>query len=154
MKYIFFVFIISSGYSGPILAQMISAMTFNIRYNNPNDGVHQWSERKEELTQLIQFYHPDFLGIQEGLVDQVHYIQEQTGHYQWIGVGREDGKSAGEFCALFYDSTKFSMLEEHTFWLSATPEVISKGWDAALPRICTYGIFENIRNYILHGKLR
>jgi endonuclease/exonuclease/phosphatase family metal-dependent hydrolase len=123
----------------------MSAMTFNIRYNNPNDGVHQWSERKEELTQLIEFYHPDFLGIQEGLDGQVHYILEHTSHYQWIGVGRDDGKKAGEYSALFYDSTKFHLIEERTFWLSDTPEVISKGWDAALPRICTYGIFENIR---------
>ncbi|MEO8253881.1 MAG: endonuclease/exonuclease/phosphatase family protein [Flavobacterium sp.] len=124
-------------------AQSVSAMTFNIRYDNPDDNENAWKNRKEALVDLIQYYHPDFLGIQEGLDHQVHFIQKQLSDYKYIGVGREDGAKKGEYSAIFYDTSRFELLHQETFWLSDTPEKISIGWDAAMERICTYGKFKN-----------
>jgi endonuclease/exonuclease/phosphatase family metal-dependent hydrolase len=84
--------------------------------------------------------------LQEGLVHQLAYIQESLKAYRMIGVGRDDGKEKGEYTAIFYDTTKLKLLEHSTFWLSDTPETVSVGWDAALERICTYGLFENIES--------
>ncbi len=129
--------------SGMILqAQSFTFMTYNIRYANPGDGVNYWENRKAELANQISFYEPDVFGIQEGLPEQVDYLDEQLDAYSWYGVGRDDGKSKGEFSAVYYKKDKFSVLQKETFWLSPTPEKPSKGWDAALPRICTAVLFQ------------
>lgn len=118
-------------------------MTYNIRYDNPNDGENSWNLRKSSVVDLIDKYRPDILGIQEGLSNQVHYLDSCLVNFTYIGVGREDGKQKGEFSAIFYDSTIFRVLTSSTFWLSKTINTVSVGWDAALERICTYGLFEH-----------
>lgn len=128
--------------SNSSLASQISVMSFNIRYDNPKDGINAWAFRKEALVKLLNRYQPDFLGVQEALIHQVAFIQENT-HYQYIGVGRDNAKEAGEFSAIFYDAAKFELISENTFWLSETLHTVSKGWDAVLPRICSYGKFRN-----------
>tara|TARA_Y100001972_G_C7667339_1_gene337888 strand:+ start:4341 stop:5174 length:834 start_codon:yes stop_codon:yes gene_type:complete len=129
--------------SGMILqAQSFTFMTYNIRYANPGDGVNYWENRKEELANQVAFYEPDVFGIQEGLPEQVEYLDEQLDAYSWYGVGRDDGKAKGEFSAVYYKKDKFSVLQKETFWLSPTPNKPSKGWDAALPRICTAVLFQ------------
>lgn len=125
---------------------IITIMTYNIRYDNPNDGINRWDYRKEALCRQILQQQPDFLGTQEGLAHQIAFLAQCLTPYQKIGVGRDDGKAKGEFCAIFYNAQKYSVIKENTFWLSETPEKVSVGWDAALERICTYGIFENIKN--------
>lgn len=127
------------------LSPVKSAMTFNIRYDNPGDGENRWDNRKEELVGLLAYYHPDVFGLQEGLVHQLQYVQENLKEYRMIGVGRDDGKEKGEYTAIFYDTTKLKLLEQSTFWLSDTVDRVSKGWDAALERICTYGLFQQIK---------
>ncbi len=122
-------------------SQSTSAMTFNIRYNNPNDGDNWWELRKAETVKLINYYKPDFLGIQEGLHAQVEYIADNCEHYAYVGVGRDDGKMKGEYTALFYNKSRFTLIEHKTFWLSDNPDQISVGWDASMERICTYGHF-------------
>ncbi len=136
-KIIVFIFFVGSF---QIFGQSVSFMSFNIRYDNPKDNANSWGNRKKELVQLIEYYHPDFLGVQEALSNQVDYIQKNCSNYHYIGIGRYGDKN-GEFSALFYDTTKFELLLSETFWLSNTPNIISKGWDAALNRICTYGKF-------------
>ena len=61
--------------------------------------------------------------------------------YKFIGVGRDDGEKKGEFCAIYFDTTLYEILDYSTFWLSETPDLVSVGWDASLERICTYGLF-------------
>ena len=63
--------------------------------------------------------------------------------YSTVGVGRDDGKTKGEYSAIFYKKEELRLIEASTFWLSDTPEKVSVGWDAALPRICTYALFEH-----------
>lgn len=123
-------------------AQNHSAMTYNIRYNNVNDGEDQWDNRKTSLVKEILFYEPDFIGIQEGLHEQVQYLDESLAQYTYIGVGRDDGKTKGEYSAVFYHTDRVKLLEDGTFWLSETPENPSVGWDASMERICTYGYFK------------
>jgi len=125
--------------------QTFNVMTYNIRYDNPSDGKNAWSLRKECLVSQIEKYNPAILGIQEGLHHQVLYLDSCFSKYAYIGVGRDDGKTKGEYCAIFYDTLQFRVIESSTFWLSGTPERVSVGWDAALERICTYAIFENVQ---------
>jgi endonuclease/exonuclease/phosphatase family metal-dependent hydrolase len=91
---------------------------------------------------LVQ-YSPSIIGIQEGLLNQVQYIDSSLIDYDYVGVGRDDGKKKGEFCAIYFDTTRYVLLKNSTFWLSETPDTISVGWDAALERICTYGLFKD-----------
>jgi len=118
------------------MAQEISLMTYNIRYDNPRDGVNRWDNRKDFLTKQVLFHEPDVMGVQEALHHQVKYIDEALIDYSYVGVGR-DGKEKGEYSALFFKKS-FEVLDQGTFWLSETPEKISVGWDASMERICTY----------------
>ena len=143
MRKYLFMLLLSFGILNNISGQTIKVITFNIRYDNPNDGVNRWDNRKHFLTNQIRFNEPDFLGVQEGLLHQVSFIDTVLPEYSYIGVGRNEGKLDGEFSAVFYNSTKYNLLKGSTFWLSETPDIPSKGWDAALNRICTYGLFES-----------
>tara|TARA_B110000037_G_scaffold21807_1_gene24296 strand:+ start:46156 stop:47007 length:852 start_codon:yes stop_codon:yes gene_type:complete len=116
----------------------LSFMTYNIRYDNPSDGENAWSNRKDKLIEQIKFYDPDVFGIQEGLSHQVSYMKQWMSEYEMIGVGRDDGAEKGEYASLFYNKKRFDVITSNTFWLSLTPTVPSKNWDASLPRICTY----------------
>ncbi|WP_417885767.1 endonuclease/exonuclease/phosphatase family protein [Zunongwangia sp.] len=121
----------------------IKVMTYNIKYANENDGENSWSHRKDWITNQIKFYEPDILGVQEALQVQIDYFNDQMPNYKYIGVGRDNGKKEGEYSAIFYNADKLKVLTNSTFWLNENPSKIKKGWDAALPRICTYGLFEN-----------
>ena len=122
----------------PMKSQTVRVMTYNIRYDNPNDGPNAWPKRKAYLASQVRFYGPDIWGIQEGLDHQVTYLKAQFPAYGCVGVGRDDGEKAGEYCALFFKKDAFRLLQNGTFWLSETPEQPSVGWDASMERICTF----------------
>ncbi|MGE0089353.1 MAG: endonuclease/exonuclease/phosphatase family protein [Bacteroidales bacterium] len=128
------------------IAQKITTMTFNIHYDNTWDEKNSWEFRKESVVKMINHYSPGILGIQEGLHNQVQYLEKELNSYKYIGVGREDGKQKGEYCAIYYDTTEYYLIQSTTFWLSENPETISVGWDAALERICTAGLFQHIES--------
>lgn len=123
--------------SGQGLQQSLNVLSYNIRYNNPRDSVNAWPNRKEWVNSLVKFYDTDILCIQEGLSDQVDYLKTSTG-FAVEGVGRDDGARAGEFTAIYYNPQRFTKKASGHFWLSDTPEKPSKGWDAAIVRICTW----------------
>jgi endonuclease/exonuclease/phosphatase family metal-dependent hydrolase len=118
-------------------ANYINVMSFNIRYNNTNDGVNAWPNRKDNVKALVKFHDADILCVQEALALQVDQLSENT-NYERVGVGRNDGKREGEFTAIYFDKDRFKKKDGGTFWLSETPDVPSKGWDAAIVRICTW----------------
>ena len=120
----------------------MSIMSYNIKYANENDGENSWSNRKEHITNQLKFYEPDIFGVQEALLEQLEHFEDHLDNYEYLGVGRDDGKNKGEFSAIFYKEDKFDVLQKNTFWLSDTPSKPSKGWDAAFPRVCTYALFE------------
>lgn len=114
-------------------------MTFNIRYDEPKDGVNAWANRKGKVADVIRFHMADLVGVQEALVGQLRDLEGLLPGFGRCGVGRSDGENGGEFSAILYRKDRFKVLECETFWLSPTPEVAgSKGWDAALPRIVTF----------------
>ena len=127
--------------------QTLKIMSYNLRYDNPNDGVNTWNQRKESVVELIKYYQPEILGIQEGLHHQVQYLVKNLSNYVYIGVGRDDGKQQGEYTAILYDKTKFSVLKTATFWLSDKSDIISVGWDASMERICSYGLFKHLASH-------
>lgn len=115
-------------------------MTYNIRMDNPKDEKNAWPNRKENFVNQVLFYAPGVLGIQEGLEHQVLYLDTHLKNYKYVGIGRADTKEtgAGEYSAIFYNTSKYKELKSGTFWLSETPDEPSRGWDASLNRICTY----------------
>lgn len=122
-------------------SEPVKVLSFNIRYDNPGDGEDQWGNRKDRVVHLIDSLGLDFFGLQEALLHQVRDVQGGVKGYRWIGVGREDGLEKGEFAPLFYNRKKWKLEDEGHFWLSQTPFRPSTGWDAALPRIATWGRF-------------
>lgn len=121
-------------------------MSFNLRYDNPNDGIHQWSNRKEACVTMLNTYKPSIIGTQEGLKHQIDYLNNQLYDYHYVGNGREDGQFKGEYAAIFYLTSQFKLQEEGMFWLSKTPNYPSIGWDAALERIVTWVKLKNIQS--------
>ncbi len=122
----------------------VNVMTFNIRYNNPGDGVHAWPLRKDRVASTIRFYEADLVGVQEALVGQLADLDGLLPGFSRLGVGRDDGAEAGEFSAILYRTDRFTPLDQGTFWLSPTPDVVgSVGWDAAITRVVTWAEFED-----------
>lgn len=123
----------------------LKLMTYNIRLDNQEDGINRWDERKKGLVSLIKKSNPDILGIQEGLPNQILYLSKQLNEYSMIGEGR-DGKNNGEYSAIYYKNKKLKLEKDETFWLSKTPEKPTIGWDAALNRIATVGVFTTLNS--------
>lgn len=126
-----------------IKAQNIKIMSYNIRVDVAADGENNWEHRKDFLTSQIQFYDPDLFGIQEAAPNQVQDIATSLTQYNYEGIGR-DGLGKGESSNIFYKKELLKVLLSNTFWLSETPNEISKGWDAAYNRICTYALFKDL----------
>jgi endonuclease/exonuclease/phosphatase family metal-dependent hydrolase len=121
----------------------LKVMTFNIRFDTPKDGPNQWLYRRDAAAQIIKNEAPDIVGTQEVVFNQLKDLQSRLNDYDVIGVGRTDGKEKGEFSAVFYRKEKFKAIDSGTFWLSETPDIPSKGWDAQLERIATWAILED-----------
>lgn len=113
-------------------------MTYNIRYDNPADGANAWPKRRTKVVALLRFYAPDLFGAQEVTAGQLADLKADLPQYRFIGVGRDDGKQGGEFSPLAIRKSRYEVLGYGTFWLSPTPSIPSKGWDAMLPRIATW----------------
>ncbi|MEZ4682513.1 MAG: endonuclease/exonuclease/phosphatase family protein [Caldilineaceae bacterium] len=118
---------------------MLRVISYNIRYNNPADGVNAWPRRQARVAGLLRRYEPDLIGLQEVRHDQLMTLAAALPEYSWFGVGRDDGAEAGEYAPVFYRHNRFMVQDHGHFWLSATPgRVGSFGWDAACVRIATW----------------
>ncbi len=116
----------------------IWVITFNVRWDAPSDE-YKWEERRARSVRLLQSWSPDLLGLQEPLHAQLEDIAAALPAYTVLGVGREDGKAAGEFCPILYRTARFDLQDSGTFWLSGTPAVPgSAGWGNRIPRLCTW----------------
>ena len=124
-----------------IFAQEMKLLSYNIRYPSPEDGPNLWEYRKAPMLEALSALKPDIMGMQEVVYSQLISLSNGLTDYAYIGVGREDGKTKGEYSPIFYLKEELKLLDSNTFWLSETPNQISIGWDAALERICTYAHF-------------
>lgn len=121
----------------------LKLMTYNIRLDHDGDNEDNWHKRKKDFVSFIQSEKPDFLGVQEAFIHQSEYIYGALSDYDYIGVGRDDGKQKGEIMGLYFLKDKWELMEDSTIWLSDTPHIPSKGWEANYYRTCTYGLFKN-----------
>jgi len=142
MKKKYFLVLLCLIHATIILAQNMRVITYNIRLDIASDEENAWPNRKNYFCSQLAFYEPDIFGIQEALPHQVNDISNLLPQYNFVGMGRE-GIEKGESSNIFYKKDRFKLLEEKTFWLSETPDEISKGWDAALNRICTYALLKD-----------
>ncbi|MBR1682384.1 MAG: endonuclease/exonuclease/phosphatase family protein [Bacteroidaceae bacterium] len=126
-------------------AQELTVGSYNIRYNNQSDSIkgNGWQQRCPSICHQILWERPDIFGAQEVLHSQLMDLEKGLPNYQWIGVGRDDGKEKGEYAAIFYNPDRIELLEKGHFWLNETPDRPALGWDAACIRICTWGHFRD-----------
>lgn len=134
-------------------AQNLLVGSYNIRYKNWNDSVQgeQWHKRCQVICDQVNFMAPDIFGAQEVLYEQLNDMLKALDGYGYIGVGRDDGKQAGEYEPVFYKKDKLRLLDHGNFWLNETPDKPALGWDAACIRICTWGKFAVIEKPQRHG---
>jgi len=111
-------------------------MSYNIRYDNPDDRP-DWRARRGPMARQIGFFAPDILGLQEALLPMVADLSAALPGYDHYGVGRDDGDKVGETTTIFYRGARFERLLAQTRWCSPTPERPGKAYDAALPRTYT-----------------
>ena len=126
-------------------SESLNIMSYNIRLDVKSDGINQWNNRREGIVSLFKEEKPDVFGIQEGLPHQVAYLSKQLEEYKMIGEGR-NGENNGEYSAIYYKNKKLELINSETFWLSETSKKPSIGWDAALNRIATVGVFKIINS--------
>lgn len=124
-------------------AQTYNVITYNIRYDNGHDGEDNWVNRKEKVASIIKDNVADIVGLQEVLHNQLNYLKGELKDYSYVGVGRNNGKTKGEYSPIFYKTNLFTLVDKGWFWLSETPAKPSKGWDAACPRICTWAVLKD-----------
>ncbi len=122
----------------------IAVMSFNIRNSNAKDSLNCWENRKDWVGDLIHFYQPDIIGMQEVLHPQLADLLEQLPEYSYIGVARNDGKTEGEYSPVFYNKKYFELIKSATFWLAENTEGPSKSWGATY-RIVTWGQLKDKR---------
>ena len=123
----------------------IKVMSYNIRLSSGTekaDSIYHWEHRKQASLNLMHEERPTVFGLQEACPDQMDYMVENLPEYGHIGVGRDDGKRKGEFMSIFYLKDEVELIDGGTFWLSETPDQVSKGWDAACFRTCTWALLK------------
>ena len=123
----------------------LKVMSYNIRLGSADDGTNSWLYRCQATLDMLEDQKPDVIGLQEALEDQVRLLEEFTRDYDYVGVGREDGKKEGEYMAIFWNRKTVKLMKWGTFWLSETPEKPSKGWDAACYRTATWALMKDKR---------
>jgi len=145
-KIVVILLLFSLGFGKDLAAQgteKLVVASYNIRYANSSDSINGngWNSRCPVITDLLNFNNFDIFGLQEVLDIQLKDLKDNLSTYAYVGVGRDDGKTAGEYAPIFYKKDKFEMIDSGTFWLSENTDYPNKGWDAVLPRICSWGKF-------------
>lgn len=132
------------GQAPPAPADSLLVMSFNIRYGTADDGENHWLKRREMLFALLREHQADVIGLQEALHGQIEEILAAVPGYAYVGVGRADGRQAGEYAAILYKTSRLRVRRSDTFWFSDTPHVVrSTSWGNRIERICTWAYFED-----------
>lgn len=122
-------------------AQSLQIMSYNLRSSakNEQDGINSWINRQEAAIKMIMAVQPDVIGFQEEMNDQEIYLRRHLEPlYDGVSVQRDPDNKTDEACAIFYRTDRYELIRTNTFWLSETPDVPSKGWDAKYNRVVTY----------------
>ena len=121
----------------------LKVMSYNIRMGVAKDGTNSWEYRYPATALMLQNQMPDVFGVQEAFEFQIRFIEDNFADYDSVGVGRDNGKSEGEFMSIFWNKKTVKMVKWGTFWLSETPEKPSLGWDAACKRTATWALMKD-----------
>jgi endonuclease/exonuclease/phosphatase family metal-dependent hydrolase len=131
--------IVATAGSSLAAAEELSVVSYNVRYGTADDGEDHWTKRRDALFELLRQLDADLLGLQEALDFQIAEILDALPRYGAIGVGRDDGRGAGEHAPILFDRARFRVAESGTFWFSDTPSVpASASWGNRIPRIATW----------------
>jgi len=122
-------------------------MSFNIRYDNPWDGVNIWSNRKELVFDLLRNSDCDFICLQEAVMNQYIDLENAIFEYKALGRSREQDPRSGEACPIFYKHNAWEWLDNETFWLSHTPNLPATTYGEMIPRVVTWAKFRNKSTY-------
>ena len=142
MKKTALLLLLAACFSMPAIAgdgpRPIKLISYNLRNSGARDGDNAWMKRRHATPQMIRQEAPDVFGVQEGLIDQLQYIDTECPQYARVGVGRDDGAEGGEIMAIYYLRDRFELVDSGTLWLSETPAEVSRGWDGACNRTMTW----------------
>jgi endonuclease/exonuclease/phosphatase family metal-dependent hydrolase len=123
------------------VAVLMRVVSLNIRNGDAEDGVHSWPNRESPLISLLARLDADIYCLQEVMVYQLDSILQGLPECDFVGVGRLDGKSEGEFAPILYRRSTFQIVSTDSFWLSESPTAPgSKSWGAACERLCTTSV--------------
>ena len=126
------------------IGDRLRVMTYNIRMDNPGDGDNQWKFRKDLAAEMVKFHEVDIFGAQEVLHHQLTDLLDRLPGFAYVGVGREDGKTKGEYAPIFYRKDRFTVEKSGNFWLAEDMNAVGKkGWDAACERVATWAILKD-----------
>ncbi len=146
MRFIFFLFltcIVTLSSCNPHQNE-ITLMTFNIRLDLAADGKNRWENRIPIVSAYMDSVAPDIAGMQEVLHHQLLDLLEIMPGYSYVGSGRDDGETGGEYSPVFFRDDRFILRDNSQFWLSETPEIPgSISWDAAITRIVSWAALED-----------
>jgi endonuclease/exonuclease/phosphatase family metal-dependent hydrolase len=142
LMFLFLLFVVAA-----VNAQQLTVGTYNVRNHNHEDELqgNGWSQRCPVISELVTFNDFDIWGAQEVLHDQLNDLLSALPQYGYLGVGRDDGKTGGEYAPIFYKKSRLKVLKDGHFWLSEHTGYPNKGWDAACIRICTWGFFKDLK---------
>lgn len=129
-------------FAAPKAPAELKVMSFNIRLGTAKDGTNSWEYRAPSCGMMIEEEAPDVIGLQEAMDMQVKYLSYVFEDYKIVGVGRDDGREQGERMAVMYNTKTLKLVKWGTYWLSETPDVPSRGWDAACNRTATWVLFK------------
>lgn len=122
----------------------VTIVTWNIQVgSNKGPFMNGWPKRKPALIAALKSAHPDVFCSQEGRLEQLQYVDKNFPGWGRVGVGRDDGKNGGEFCAIYFNKKRLELTKSGTFWLSDTPDSPKKTWDGVYKRICTHAQFKD-----------
>jgi endonuclease/exonuclease/phosphatase family metal-dependent hydrolase len=144
MRILFVVIICVVSFQYSSAQDHLNVMTFNIRLDLASDSMNAWPYRKDKVVSQLLFHEADIIGVQEALNRQMLDLQQSLPGFNYTGVGREDGKTKGEYSAIFFNTKRLELLRSATFWLSKIPDSAgSKSWDAAITRIVSWAKFRD-----------
>lgn len=140
MKRITLLLLFAAGLALPTQAEPVTLklISCNLRNSGADDGANSWQYRREATPRMLFEEAPDLFGVQEALADQLQFLDQACPAYARVGVGRDDGATRGETMAIYYLRDRFELLDSGTFWLSETPDQVSRGWDGACNRTATW----------------
>lgn len=140
-----FILLVAQFFAVAVVAQELNVGSVNIRYGAKGDYKKHngWTERRDYMCDVLNLERFDVFGAQEVLKVQLDDMLERLPDYGYIGVARDDGEAKGEFSPIFYNKSRVKLLKSGTFWLSETPDEVSKGWDGLCRRVCTWGLFQD-----------